>query len=275
MEYVPKEIKEEVNVTPIHPLKYLAKVIAILGFWALIFYLVSGAIAAQVAQKLDPALEAKIGQTLIAPIVAEDVRPAEEQRLQSLLNELQQTVRKPQAEIHIIDSEAVNAGVLPGGQMLITTALLDNAESENELAFVLAHELGHHQLRHPSNRLGRSLLWVTMLSVLGLGQQTSIADPTAPLQLLDLQFSRSQELASDRFALAIVANRYGHVGHSLDFFKRLQAQRRGSVTQTAQLEFLATHPFPKNRIKNLERYARQQRWRLDGNATEIELDETR
>ena len=39
----------------------------------------------------------------------------------------------------------------------MTTGLLDKAESENELAFVLSHELGHHQLRHPSRGLGRSL----------------------------------------------------------------------------------------------------------------------
>ena len=273
MEYVPKEITEEVNVTPIHPLKYFAKVCLILSSLGLVFYGVSGAISDQVAQVLDPTLEAKIGKILASSVSAQNIRPDDEKKLQQLLDELQdqQNIRQPRAEIHLIESKQVNAGVLPGGQMIMTTGLLDDVKSENELAFVLAHELGHHQLRHPSRRLGRSLLWLVLLSILGIGQQTTPAvNPTAPKEILDLQFSRTQEQASDRFALSMVEARYGHVDHALDFFRRLQDQELDPISENVQIEFLQTHPFPKNRVRDLERYANQQQWSLEGMATNLE-----
>ncbi len=273
MEYVPKDVNHEVNVTQIHPLKYFAKVGLILAFWGVVFYLVSGIIADQVAQVLPPNLEERIGQSLVTPMAAADTRPDVERQLQQLVQELQdqQNIRLPRVQIHLIDSDMINAGMLPGGQMIVTTGLLDTAESENELAFVLAHELGHHQLRHPIRRLGRSLLWLLALSVLGIGQQTP-TDPTATLTLADLQFSRIQEQDSDRLALATVAARYGHVDHALDFFQRLQEKNLDPIHQKLQLEFLATHPFPKNRITGLRRYAKRQSWSLSGPATQLDFD---
>ena len=156
--------------------------------------------------------------------------------------------------------------------MVMTTGLLDLADSENELAFVLAHELGHHQLRHPSQGLGRSLLLLMGLSILGLGQQTSpVIDPSAPLTLADMQFSRKQEQASDRFALKLVQQRYGHIDHALDFFYRLRDPRFDSIARDLQLEFFTTHPFPETRIEDLEAYARRKGWSLTGDSVPLTL----
>ena len=277
MKYVPKEITEEVNVTPIPPLQYFAKIGLILSFWGILLYLISGAIADQAAQMLDPKLEAGIGKSLVAPLAVSDIQPKNEQHLQALLEELQtlNTTRLPPAQIHIIESEAINAGVLPGGQMIITTALLNDVQSENELTFILAHELGHHQLRHPSRRLGRSLLWLIVLSFLGLGNQTpSVADPTALSTIADLQFSRTQEQQADRFALELIVKKYGHIEHSLDLFQRLEKRNLEQDRPQLQVEFLETHPFPHNRIIELKNYAKQRNWKLEGTAKSVQLVKT-
>jgi beta-barrel assembly-enhancing protease len=272
MEYIPKEIQEEVNVTPIHPLGYFLKVALSLALWGIVLYLITGAIADQLTRVLPPKTEASIGQTLVSPLAAVDIRPDTERQLQRLLNELQTQAgsRLPKAQLHLIESEEINAAALPGGQIILTTGLLDQAQSENELAFVLAHELGHHQLRHPLKGLGRSLLWIIVLSVLGLGQEGS-SILNQPLTFTDLQFSRVQEQDSDRYALAVINARYGHVNHSLDFFIRLNAKKLDPISQKLQIEFLSTHPFPKTRIKDLERFAEKQNWSLTGSPTDLTL----
>ena len=267
MEYIPQEIPENINVTPIHPLKYFAKVGMMILLGLTVLYLLSGLIAAQLTRVIDPNVEAAIGESLVLSLTTEPIRPQQTQYLQTLLDELQEIsqTRQPKAQIHILDRPEINAGALPGGQMIMTTALIDAAQSENELAFVLGHELGHHQFRHPSQGLGRSLLWMTTLSLLGLGQ--SSIDPSAPLALANVQFNRAQEVVSDEFALDLIQRRYGHVDHSLDFFRRLQQQNFDALAP--QLEFFSTHPFPATRIEDLEDYAKRQGWRLDGELTPI------
>ena len=270
MKYVPKELTKEVNVTPIHPLKYLAKVGLAVLFWGILLYFLSGAIADQLVKVLPPSLEANIGRSLISPFAVSEFQPDQEQRLQTLLTDLQgfESIRPPTPNIHLIESETINAGVFPGGQMILTSALLDAIESENELAFVLAHELGHHQLRHPSRRLGRSVLWLIVLSFLGMGQQTqTIPHPTGPVTVIDLQFNRTQETQADQFALKLIENKYGHIAHALDFFQRLEDLNRDRNSQYVSIEFLATHPSPRNRISNLRRYAKRQNWKKDGPKT--------
>ncbi len=63
--------------------------------------------------------------------------------------------------------------VTAGSYLFVTNGLLAAVESENELAFVLAHELGHFHHRDPLQALGRSLVLITLSSLLGLGQEPS------------------------------------------------------------------------------------------------------
>lgn len=51
-------------------------------------------------------------------------------------------------QFHLVDSPAINAFALPGGQIFVTTGILDFVESEAELAAVLGHEVSHVDLRH-------------------------------------------------------------------------------------------------------------------------------
>ena len=85
----------------------------------------------------------------------------------------------------------------------MTTALLEEAESENELAFVLAHELGDHVAKDPLKGLERSLVFLTVASALGMG--TGNADVvTLTGSLTNLHYSRQQETAADLYALEAI-----------------------------------------------------------------------
>ena len=81
--------------------------------------------------------------------------------------------------VEIDSSAAPNAMALPGGLIVVTQGLLDQVESENELAFVLGHELGHFRNRDHLRALGRGIMISLFLAVVtgndvaGLGIKTA------------------------------------------------------------------------------------------------------
>jgi beta-barrel assembly-enhancing protease len=173
MEYKPKELPEGINVTPVHPLVNFATLLGTVVVFSVLAYLGLGFIATQIAIHISPETEAKIGQQLLSsiPVTSTKANLTQKQYLENLLNSLQ--TKNPNNStpltIDIQKSDRANAALLPGGHIIVTTALLEEAESENELAFVLAHELGHHVARDPLKALGRSLVFLTVASVLGIG----------------------------------------------------------------------------------------------------------
>ncbi len=161
--------------------------------------------------------------------------------------------------VEVDDSDTANAMALPGGLIVVTRGLLDEVESENELAFVLGHELGHFRNRDHLRALGRGALVslffvvVTGNDVAGIG--INVADVTLR------GFGRDQESDADEFGLAVVYAEYGHVNEAWRLFERWDEQR-GSVP--AIVNYLATHPDAGDRVERLEQIARDQQWPVDG-----------
>ena len=163
--------------------------------------------------------------------------------------------------VGIVPLDAPNAFALPGGQLLVTSALLAQAQSENELAFVLGHELGHVAGRDPLRALGRGLLTSLALAAIG-AEGASVAGSAAALG--ELAFSREQERAADRFGLALVAAEYGHVAGAADFLRRLPDADADEGTPARAVDWLATHPRSSDRVNELEALARQSGWATEG-----------
>ena len=161
MVYKPKELPEDINVTPIHPLANLAHLLATVVIASTIVYFSLGAIATQLAVRISPELETKIGNQLLSSVPKAEFDSQQQRYLQSLLASISTTHLDVPVTIHLQKSKSSNAMIIPGGHIIVTTALLESAESENELAFVLAHELGHHVARDPLKALGRSLVFVS------------------------------------------------------------------------------------------------------------------
>jgi len=161
--------------------------------------------------------------------------------------------------VGVLEADEANAFALPGGQLLVTTALLAGVRSENELAFVLAHELGHVAGRDPLRALGRGLLVSLVMAAIGGAEEARVAASAA--ELGERTYSREQESAADRFALGLVAAEYGHVAGATDFFRRVADDAGGG--------WLATHPASADRVAELERLAAEQGWPLAGERTPL------
>jgi len=271
MKYVPKELQENVNVTPEHPLVNFAYLLSTVVIASLLIFMILGFIAEWLTTRMSPKLETEIGQMLISVVEEQEIQ--EDKRikyLEELLNSLpiaEETIRLP-LTIHLIESEVVNAAIMAGGHVFINTALLETVKSENELAFVLAHELGHFQARDPLKSLGRSLVFVSIISLLNFSESNMSNLVVLTGQLNALHYSRKQETIADFYGLARVVNRYGHGGDSLDFFKRQQEEEgKGKLVQIS--ESFSTHPLSGARIDELNIKVTEQGWSMQGDITPL------
>jgi Zn-dependent protease with chaperone function len=166
-------------------------------------------------------------------------------------------------EIAIWDETEPNAVALPGGVIAVTNGLLESVESENELAFVLGHELGHFHNRDHLRGLGRGIAFSLLLVAVGVGgggsavQLASLAG-----QFAQRDFSRDQEIEADRFGLALLAAEYGHVSGAAAFFEHLP--ERDGTLEGGLASYFSTHPVNTERIQALHAAASEMGWELRG-----------
>jgi predicted Zn-dependent protease len=170
--------------------------------------------------------------------------------LQSIVNRMQQQcARLPyEFKVHYDRTAQFNAVALPGGHIIVFSELFNAAEAENELAFVLAHELGHYANRDHLKAMGRGLVLMTISSVL-FGADSGFSGLIGSgLNLTELSFSREQETDADAYALSTLNCAYGHVNGALQFMGKFPSEADpGDVGH-----YFSSHPEVQRRIANLE-----------------------
>jgi predicted Zn-dependent protease len=140
-----------------------------------------------------------------------------------------------------------NALALPGGTVVVTDELVALAEHEDELAAVLAHELGHVEHRH-GMRAVLQALGVGALAAGALGDFDGAGIATAAPLLLQLQYSRGFEREADAFAAEVLADG----GIDPGALGRMLARMEASQPAGAELPaYLSTHPPTAERQRAL------------------------
>jgi Zn-dependent protease with chaperone function len=155
----------------------------------------------------------------------------------------------------VLDSDDINAFVLPGGFVYVTRGLLDTTDTDAEVAGALAHEIGHVVARHHASRIRRDRLTALGLSALspalgggltGLGARQATR---TGVQGLFQRFSREQEREADRLAVLLVQDAGYDPRALMTFFERLAEMRE---TRPGRIErFFASHPSPEERADNV------------------------
>jgi len=164
--------------------------------------------------------------------------------------------------VEIDDSDVANAMALPGGLIIVTQGLLDQVESENELAFVLGHELGHFKNRDHLRALGRGIVLSLFFSVATGNDVSNLSIKVTDLALRG--FSREQESEADEFGLALVYTHYGHVDEASRLFERWDEDDKSLFDVVS---YLSTHPATADRIEELEELALRENWPVEGSVT--------
>ena len=156
----------------------------------------------------------------------------------------------PPVAIHVYDIPIINAFAMPGGRIVITRALIERAATPEEVAGVLAHELGHVVYRHSEAQIIRAMgLQVVIGLATGGGDTISSFAGLAAI----LRYSRGAEANADEFALkALTASSIDPMGLRRFFELVLKEEGKAITGNFGKISSaFATHPGTEERIKNI------------------------
>jgi beta-barrel assembly-enhancing protease len=167
-------------------------------------------------------------------------------------------------EFFLVTDKSLNAFAMPGGYIGVHTGLIAAAQSESELASVLAHEVGHVTQRHIARRFGQqkqtsvvaTAALIAALLVAGSNPQAASGLMAAGAGFSidqQLAFSRAAEREADRVGFLTLQKAGFDTQGMVDFFGRLQTASR--LYENNAPSYLRTHPLTTERVADIRNRA--------------------
>lgn len=155
----------------------------------------------------------------------------------------------------LADTKTINAFALPGGQVFITAGLYKLLKSEDQLAGVLGHEIGHVINRHGSEHMAKleltqQLVQATQVASGGY-DQGMLAQYVG--QMVNLKYGRNDELESDKYGVKYLFE----CGYEPEAMAEVMQILNDAAGKNRQPEFLSSHPNPENRIQKIHEYIQE------------------
>jgi beta-barrel assembly-enhancing protease len=201
------------------------------------------ALGKQVAQEVE-----RQARVIDDPVVAEYVNRVGQ-------NLVRNSDVKVPVTIKVLDAEEVNAMALPGGFFFVNSGLVLKAETEAELAGVMAHEIAHIAARHGTRQATRGqvvnlasipLIFMGGWTGYGIRQATSVLVPIG-----FLKFSRAFETEADLFGLQYLYKAGYDPTAFVDFFEKLQSDEKKKPGTMSKV--FSSHPMTDDRIKGSQK----------------------
>jgi len=147
----------------------------------------------------------------------------------------------------ISDDNLVNAFSMAGGNIWVTTGLLNAVETDDELAFVIAHEIAHEDKKHNMRRVQM------IFRAKQIGGETAEYFAMVAQNLATMPFAKYQEFEADEWG-AYLMNKAGYnTDGAINFFNKLA--QLGDAEGEKDLGYIfRTHPYTNDRIRNLNKY---------------------
>ncbi len=160
-------------------------------------------------------------------------------------------------EVHVIDSDELNAWCMPGGKIVVYSGLVKKLKlTDDELAAVLGHEISHALREHARERMSQAMLANLALNIgavaLGAGQTEQQLAAMAYNLTVGLPFSRLHEEEADRMGVELAARAGYNPYAAVNVWKKMKKLGNG-----APPELLSTHPSYDTRIHILEKTAKK------------------
>lgn len=151
--------------------------------------------------------------------------------------------------LYIIKNKEINAFVNVDGNLYFTTGLLDKISDEQQLAFVMAHELGHYSHRDNLKAFSRQISIITIASLVSMGQNDTINKTIKGLgSFTNIKYSQKQELNADLYASNCVRKIYGDNKAAIKFFNTIEREDKNPDF----IYLFASHPKTEDRIKAIQ-----------------------
>jgi predicted Zn-dependent protease len=179
------------------------------------------------------------------------VDPAGQAALTHLAERLEKAVPAGTTfDVRVYDWSLMNAFAVPGGEIVLTKGLIDKAQTADEVAGVLAHEMGHGIEMHPEIAIIRSVGLAAAVQVM-LGGTAGGGLANIGLMLAQLGYSRDAERQADRRAIELLKSSAITPNGLASFFKRvmdMEAEQDTSGSKSDAFAWLHTHPPVKERL---------------------------
>ena len=243
------------------------------------------------ADDLSPADERRLGEAIMRQALRDPSYLPDPDATEYLNNLGYQLVAASPARhmdfsFFVVRDASINAFALPGGFIGVHTGLALAAQSESELAAVLAHEIGHVEQRHIARMLAKQkestaiAIGALLLALLAarsgssssgdLTQAAIVGGQAAAIQQ-QLNFSREAEREADRVGFQILVNAGFDVRAMVAFFGRMQQASRIYEGGSFSSEYLRTHPLTVSRISDIQSRVNETRVRQRADSLDFNL----
>ena len=161
-------------------------------------------------------------------------------------------------EVNVLKSDELNAWCMPGGKIAFYTGIIEKLQlTDAEIAAIMGHEMAHalreHSRERASNQMVQNLGLVALGALAGVEEKYLGAAALAMQVTLTLPNSRTHEVEADRMGVELAARAGYDPYAAVTLWEKMQKQSGGGQP----MEFLSTHPAHKNRIKDLNVYAKR------------------
>jgi predicted Zn-dependent protease len=155
-------------------------------------------------------------------------------------------------EVNVINSQEVNAWCMPGGKIAVYTGLIEKLQpSDDELAAVIGHEMGHALREHSREQASQQMAEQAALGIVGaIANVPDIAVQLAPMVFdltVNLPHSRTDESEADRIGVELAARAGYDPRQAVSLWQKMQKVGGGQPPK-----LLATHPPTADRIKEIQ-----------------------
>jgi len=217
----------------------------------------------------SPLVEKRIGENIMREIRLHEPSYVFDPEISAYLNRLgarlveQSTDAHQNFEFFVLRDSTLNAFAMPGGYIGVHTGLIMAAQSESELASVLAHEISHVTQHHLARQLGAQnqaqLPMLLSLAVAILAARSHTGGDVAQGALMagqaagiqnQLNYSRDFEREADRLGIQLLERAGFDIRGMASFFERLQ--KYGRLYENNAPGYLRTHPLTTERIADME-----------------------
>lgn len=251
--------EDNVNITETNPLKDLVQIMLnillfVVSIYSFIF-ITSGIILKTLSAEQQVAIENFISPS-VCPTNVVVLSAEENQRLSSIKNRILKVDSKfpktSNLNINVIKEKQLNALCYPNGNIYITSALYKELKSDEEFAFVIAHEMAHYKYKDHLLNLRRNIANGAVLILVAFANPNNKDIGTlieGSLNVTELKFSRGVEEKADKYAINIMNKLYGNARAGVYVMTTLKDKN------SFDIEFLSSHPNLDKRIKYIQKFS--------------------
>jgi beta-barrel assembly-enhancing protease len=209
-----------------------------------------------IARLMPEAARERLGRSVLTglPVTETCGNPEGRAALDVLVKRLRPDLKDTPHKVSVLNWDLVNAFAVPGGSVVLTRAILERAASADEIAGVLAHEMGHGIELHAEAGLVRTVGFWALVQMIFTGTPGAIGN--VGTVLAQLAYTRSYEREADAIGLKLLRDaKISHKGFA-GFFRRMEGSGNKDAGPSRRGPFSAdvfeTHPPTPERIQTIE-----------------------